>query len=211
MKGKLLKNNWKSYLAVLLCGIFAGVATRLTDYCGADTLWSFSFIATLYGFWIISVTVIVLLSTSNLCAGVCSFLYLFGMTVSFYGLLYVLGLYLPRFHNDGFQTSLFLMYTGLSACCGIGAALLYVWERNTRIGAVLYALPVGALLAEAVGTGVYLVNRSTFLFQFLMDIVAAVIFGVLFFKRTAHKGIYGVAVLLGTAAVYMLIYRPNLP
>lgn len=210
MKQKVLKNHWKSYLTVFLCGMLAGIVTRLTDYCGADTLWSFSSIATLYGFWIISVTVIVLCSTSNLCAGVSSFLYLFGMTFSFYGLLYVLGLYLPRFHNDGFQTSLFLMYTGLSAGCGVGAFVLYYWVRNTRISAVLYALPVGALLAETVGTGVWLVNRSTFLFQFLMDILAAVVFGVLFLKRTAHKGIYGAAVLLVTAAVYTVIYRPFL-
>ena len=210
MNHKLLKNNGKSYLAVFLCGILAGVATRLTDYCGADTLWSFSSVATLYGFWIISVTAIVLLSVSNLCAGVGSFLYLFGMTISFYGLLYALGLYFPRFDNGAFKTTLFLVYTGLSAICGIGASALHFWEKNTRPGAVLYALPVGALLAEAAGTGVCLWTRSTFLFQFLMDILAAVGFGVLFFKRTSHKGIYGVAVLLVTAAMYMVIYRPFL-
>lgn len=210
MNHKLLKNTGKSYFVIFLCGILAGAATRLTDFCGADTLWSFSSVATLYGFWIISVTVIVLLSTSSVCAGVSSFLYLFGMTFSFYGLRYVLGLFHARFLNDGFQTNLFLVYTGLSACCGIGAALLHFWEKNTRLGAVLYALPVGALLAETIGTGVHLWTRSTFLFQFLMDILAAVGFGALFLKRTAHKAIYGAAVVLVTAAVYLLIYRPFL-
>jgi len=42
MKKVMLKNSLKSYLIIFLWGIFAGVATRLTDFFRADTLWSFS-------------------------------------------------------------------------------------------------------------------------------------------------------------------------
>ena len=210
MKRNLLTNSFRSYLLIFLCGIFAGVVTRLTDFCSADSLWSFSSIATLYGFWIISVTGIVLCSTSNLCAGLSSFLYLFGMTLSFYGLQYALGMYLPMFANDGFKISLFLLYSGLSAACGIGAFVLFYWERSTRISAVLYALPIGALLAEALATGLYLFQHATFLFQFLMDLLAALGFGYLFHRRAAHKGLYYGATILVAAAVYCMLYRPYL-
>lgn len=210
MKHKLLTNTFRSCVLIFLCGILAGIVTRLTDFCSMDSLWSIPSIATLYGFWIISVTAIVLLSTSNLCAGISSFLYLFGMTLSFYGLAYILGMYLPMFDNDGFKTSLFLLYSMLSAACGIGAFVLFYWERNTKVSAVLYALPIGALLAEALATGIYLFQHATFLFQFLMDLLAALGFGYLFHRRTAHKGLYYGAAILVAAAVYCMIYRPYL-
>ena len=87
----------KSYITIFLVGILVGCICRLTDYCPADTLWSFSSIQTLLGFWIITNTTIVLLSTSNICAGISSFLYMFGMTLSFYGLQAILGMFVPLF------------------------------------------------------------------------------------------------------------------
>ena len=51
----LLKHTVKSYLCVFLVGIFVGCVCRLADYCPADTLWSFSSIQTLLGFWIIKI------------------------------------------------------------------------------------------------------------------------------------------------------------
>lgn len=210
MKLKLLTNTFRSYVLIFLCGILAGVVTRLTDFCSMDSLWSIPSIATLYGFWIISVTAIVLLSTSNLCAGISSFLYLFGMTLSFYGFQYILGIYLPMFDNGGFKTSLFLLYSILSVTCGIGAFALFYWDRNTKISAVLYALPIGALLAEAFATGIYLFQHATFLFQFLMDLFAALSFGLLFHRKTAHKVLYYGAAILVATAVYCMVYRSYL-
>ena len=119
-----LRVSVPSFLSVFVVGLAVGCVCRLADYFPADTLWSFSSIQTLLGFWIITNTVIVLLSSSNLCAGVSSFLYMFGMTLSFYGLKAILGLFLPRFHGP-FQTSLFLMFTILSVPCAIAAAILY--------------------------------------------------------------------------------------
>lgn len=72
---KTLTHSMKSYITIFLVGILVGCICRLTDYCPADTLWSFSSIQTLLGFWIITNTIIVLASTSNICAGISSFLY----------------------------------------------------------------------------------------------------------------------------------------
>ena len=107
---KTLTHSMKSYITIFLVGILVGCICRLTDYCPADTLWSFSSIQTLLGFWIITNTIIVLASTSNICAGISSFLYMFGMTLSFYGLQAILGTFIPLF-SGGFRTSLFILFT----------------------------------------------------------------------------------------------------
>lgn len=59
-------------------------------------------------------------------------------------------------------------------------------------------------MAEAVGVGVHLVKNSTYLFQFLLDALAAVVLGILFYQRTACKAIYTVSVVAVTAAVFFL-------
>lgn len=94
---KVLTHSTKSYIKIFFVGILVGCICRLADYFPADTLWSFSSIQTLLGFWIITNTTIVLLSTSNICAGISSFLYMFGMTLSFYGLQAILGMFVPLF------------------------------------------------------------------------------------------------------------------
>ena len=92
-----LRNTYKSYTAIFVIGILVGCICRLLDYFPADTLWSFSSPQTLFGFWIITNTIIVMLSTSNICAGISSFLYMFGMTLSFYALQAILGMFIPMF------------------------------------------------------------------------------------------------------------------
>lgn len=206
----LLKNNGRTYLAVALCGLLAGVLTRLTDFCEGESLWGFHAVATLYGFWIISVTAIVLLSDTGLCAGACSFLYLFAMTVSFYGLRYFLDAWVFRYEDARFQSSLFLVYTVLSAVCGAGAFALHLWGRGGKLASVLYGLPVGALLAEALGVALFMAAHGTYLFQLVMDLAGAACFGVLFHRRAPSKALYYGSVCLVGAAVYAAVYRPFL-
>ena len=124
---KVLTHSTKSYIKIFLVGTLVGCICRLADYFPADTLWSFSSIQTLLGFWIITNTIIVLLSTSNICAGISSFLYMFGMTLSFYGLQAILGMFIPLF-SGGFRFSLFVLFTVLSIPCAIAAFILYYWR-----------------------------------------------------------------------------------
>lgn len=186
---KILEHTLKSYIKVFLGGILIGCVCRLLDYFPADTLWSFSSIQTLLGFWIITNTIIVLLSTSNICAGVSSFLYMFGMTLSFYGLQAILGMFVSLF-SGGFRSSLFVMYTVLSIPCGIAAFILYYWEKDHIFNSVLYSLPVGALVAEAIAISIYFLEHHTFLFQLLMDIIGAAVFLFVFYRRVKSKGLY---------------------
>ena len=200
---KVLKHTMKSYIMIFLIGILVGCICRLLDYFPADTLWSFSSPQTLFGFWIITNTIVVMLSTSNVCAGISSFLYMFGMTLSFYGLQAILGMFIPLF-SGGFRMSLFVLFSVASIPCGIAAFILHYWNRDHVINSVLYALPVGALAAEAIAVSIYLLKYHTFLFQLLMDSVGVLIFGVLFFKKAKSKMLYIIASIVSTLVFYFV-------
>ena len=183
------------------------MVTRLTDFFPADSLWSPGSIATLFGFWMVTVTLVVYCSASNFRAGLNAFLFLFCMDISFYGLQSLLGRFLPRFDNGGFKTGLFLLYAGLAAACGLAGAVLYCWNRGGALGAVLYALPVGGLLAETLGVGVYFFRMHTYLFQLVFDLAGALLIGGWFFRKTERPGIYAAAAVLTGLAGYFLFYR----
>ena len=205
MENIKLSHTLKSYSIVFLVGIFIGCICRLLDYCSLDSLWGFSSIQTLLGFWIITNTIIVLLSTSNKCAGISSFLYMFGMTLSFYGLQAILGMFIPLF-SGGFRKSLFILFTLLSIPCAIAAFVLYYWNKDNVLSSLLYSLPVGALVAEiiAIFYNILQHNTFTFLFQLIMDIVGALVFGIVFFKRVKYKKIYISGIVLSALIFYFI-------
>ena len=205
MENIKLSHTLKSYSIVFLVGIFIGCICRLLDYCSLDSLWGFSSIQTLLGFWIITNTIIVLLSTSNKCAGISSFLYMFGMTLSFYGLQAILGMFIPLF-SGGFRKSLFILFTLLSILCAIAAFVLYYWNKDNVLSSLLYSLPVGALVAEiiAIFYNILQHNTFTFLFQLIMDSVGTIVFGIVFFKRVKYKKIYIVGIVLSALIFYFI-------
>ena len=198
-----LRNTFKSYTAIFIIGILVGCICRLLDYFPADTLWSFSSIQTLLGFWMITNTIIVLLSTSNICAGISSFLYMFGMTFSFYALQAILGMFIPLF-SGAFRFSLFVLFTVLSIPCAIAAFILYYWNKEHVFNSVLYSLPVGALVAEAITVSIYFLEHHTFLFQLLMDIIGAIVFLFMFYRRVRSKGLYLISVIISSLVFFSI-------
>ncbi len=203
---KVLKHTVKSYIKIFLIGILAGCVSRLADFFPADTLWSFSSIQTLLGFWMITNTIIVLLSTSNICAGIHSFLYMFGMTLSFYALQAILGIFIPLF-SGGFRFSLFVMYTILSIPCAIAAFILYYWNRDNMFNSLLYSLPVGALAAETIAIFIYFLKYHTFLFQLMMDSMGMIVFGIMFSKKVKSRKIYTLSLIISTLLFYFVLYH----
>ena len=198
-----LRNTYKSYTAIFVIGILVGCICRLLDYFPADTLWSFSSPQTLFGFWIITNTIIVMLSTSNICAGISSFLYMFGMTFSFYALQAILGMFIPLFSGE-FRFSLFVLFTVLSIPCAIAAFILYYWNKEHVFNSVLYSLPVGALVAEAITVSIYFLEHHTFLFQLLMDIIGAIVFLFMFYRRVRSKGLYLISVIISSLVFFSI-------
>lgn len=199
----ILNHSLKSYIKVFLVGILVGCICRLLDYFPADTLWGVSSIQTLFGFWIITNTIIVLLSTSNICAGISSFLYMFGMTLSFYGLQAILGRFIPLF-SGGFRFTLFLLFTVLSIPCAIAAFILYYWNQEHILNSILYALPIGALAAEAIAIIMYFSEHHTFLFQMLMDSAGAVAFLLMFYKKANSKKLFMTASVISSLMFYFV-------
>lgn len=199
----------KQWPIMILLGLIAGVLTRLTDFCPAGGLWSMNSIATLFGFWMVTVTLVICVSTSNLRAAANVLLYLFCMNTAFYGLKYLLGRFLPQF-DGAFQWDLFWLYNGLALACAVVSYVLYFWNKGGALGSVLRGLPVGGLLAETVGVGLYLSAQHTFLFQFLFDLAGLALIGWWFFKKAKSKPAYLAAVLAVGAAGYLLFYRPFL-
>lgn len=199
-----LVHSLKSYTTIFIFGIFVGCVCRLLDYFPSDTLWSFSSIQTMLGFWIITNTIIVLLSTSNICAGISSFLYMFGMTLSFYAFQALLGVFIPIF-SGGFRLSLFVLFSFLSLPCALAAFILYYWNEKNIFSTLLYSLPVGAMIAEAIAIYIYFLEYHSYLFQLLMDIVGAVIFGIYFLYKVKNKKIYLFGIILSTIVFYYIL------
>lgn len=207
-----IRDQKRSYFIIFLTGMVMGILCRLTDFLPyEESLWSFPSVATLFGFWIASVGVITYLSSSNKGAFINSFLYMFGMTGSFYGLKYLLGFWSERFSNGGqFQTSLFLVYSVLSVACGIGSYVLYFWNRQNVFNSFLYALPAGGLLAEAAACLVVLCNRHMLLAQTIFDLAVGLAFGIGMYRKAYHKMLYIGTVIAAGALVFLLVYQPFL-
>lgn len=206
-----IKDSYKHYCLLFLLGIIAGVVCRLTDYFPYEDLWSLSSIATLFGFWIASVGGITYFSSSNKGAFINTFLYLFGMTISFYVLKYILGFTIPIFSNNGcFQTDLFIIYSILSLICGMGSFVLFSWNNNKATSSFLYAMPASGLIAEFMGCLIVLINHQMFLAQTLFDLVFALLFGVVLFKKAPNKIAYLGTLMIVSLTVYFLVYHPYL-
>ncbi len=137
------------------------------------------------------------------------FLYLFGMTASFYSLKYLLDILgqEPELH---FQTSLFLLYTLLSLFCAFGCFVLFCWNQGGLLGSVLYALPAGGLLAEALACLLVLLNRHMLLGQTLFDFAFGLLFGVGLFRQASNKVVYLLTLLLVVTVVFFKVYQPFL-
>ena len=207
-----INDNKKSYFALFLIGMVVGLLCRLTDFLPyEESLWSLPSIATLFGFWIASVGIITCLSSSNKGAFINSFLFMFGMTICFYGLKYILGFYIPKFSNEGqFQTDLFIVYSVLSVACGVGSFILYFWNRQNVFNSFLYALPASGMLAEAVACLIVLCNSHMLLAQTIFDIVFGLFFGIKLYKKAYNKILYTGTVAVVTALVFLLMYKPFL-
>ena len=200
--------NYRKPAVIFLIGISSGIVCRLSDLFPYESLWSLSSIATLFGFWIASVSVIAMYSTSHKAAFVNTFLYLFGMTLAFYALKYLLGLFAPQFDNDGaFQTKLFLVYTGLSLLCGLGSFALYFWNDARWYSSILCALPVGALLAEGIACGIVLFSKHMLLGQTIFDLMTAAWFSIVLGKKAPNKRMFLCALAAFTAIVFRVVYQ----
>jgi hypothetical protein len=204
------QTHLKSYPLFIGLGLIAGAITRLSDFFPNDDIWSFSSIATLFGFWMLTVTIVIYFSASNKHAAVNVLLYLVSMNFSFYFLKFVLGFFIPTFHNEGFQWALFMLYNTFALVCSAISYVLYYWNKVNKLSSFLYALPISGLAAETIGVSVYLYEHHTFLFQFIFDFLSLFILGGWFYRKANYKVLYAVTIIVMASIGYLLFYRPFL-
>lgn len=207
---KNFQNYFKPYLLYVGFGLVAGIITRLSDFFPNDDLWSFSSIATLFGFWMLTVTLIIYFSSSNKNAAINVLLYLFSMNFSFYFLQYILGFFIPRFYIEEFQWTLFILYSVFALVCSAISYGLYFWNKENKLSNFLYALPVSGLAAETIGVSIYLYNNHTFLFQLIFDFLSLIILGCWFYQKANNRLIYIATIVTTTLIGYFLVYYPFL-
>lgn len=200
----------KSYLLFVGLGLGAGIITRLSDFFPNDDLWSFSSIATLFGFWMLTVTLIIYFSSSNINAAINVLLYLFSMNFSFYLLKYLLGFFNPMFDNGGFHWNLLIMFNIFALVCSVISYVLYFWNKENKMSNFLYALPVSGLAAETIGVSIYLYKNHTFLFQVIFDSLSLIIIGYWFYQKANNKLIYIATIVVTSLIGYFLVYHPFL-
>lgn len=207
IKTKKCKDRIRLYSILFFIGILVGIFCRLTDFFSYESLWSLPSIATLFGFWIASVSLITYCSSSNRDAFLGSFLYMFGMTVSFYTLKFILGFFWERFSGE-FPTTLFIAYSVMALVCGIGSYILYFWNKENLFSSLLCALPASGMLAEAIACSIVLWKQKILLGQTLFDFIFAVILGVLLYCKAENRILFFFTLVIATAATFFLIYQP---
>lgn len=205
-----IKDHAGSHLLVLAFGVLAGILTLLLNLCPADTLFSFSSIASAFGFWMITVTLVIYYSQSNAGAALHVFLYLESMTIVFYVGQGILGFFLPQFsYGSAFLNwRLFGIYSILSLVCAVGGYVLYFWNGTGFYREILYALPLCGLGGESIGVLVFFCRTHTYLFQLLLDVAGLIWLGCLFYRRVERKVLFLATAVLGSAAFALLFYLP---
>ena len=121
------------------------------------------------------------------------------------------GFWIARFSNEGqFQTELFVVYSVLSAACGIDSFVLYFWNRQNGFNSFLYALPAGGMLAEAAACLFVLCNRHMLLAQTIFDFAFGLAFGIGLYRKAYNKVIYMATMIVAAVLVFLLVYQPFL-
>lgn len=189
----------KSYGLVVGLGVAAGIVTELLNMLPADTLWSFSSIASAFGFWMITTTLVIYLSCSNKNAAINVFLYLSSMNFCFYFFQGLLGCFFERYFVEGFMSwGLLLRFDLFALVCAVIAYGLYYWNKPWKISSVLYALPICGLCAETVGVAFYLHHHQTYLFQLILDSLSLAFLIWLLYRQAQHKFIFVATIVLGS-------------
>lgn len=209
MTKTVFKNNFKSYLAVILFGILGGLLVAFFSGMPADDLWGFSyFSSTSLGFWMFSVSTIVLLSEKKLTACLNSGIYVFLMyfvtgiyknarnfivtssafesqeeVLAMYGYTHVGELILP------YITDAFLYAIVPALVCAALAFVLHFGRKPNVIGKILLILPAVYILVEAVIFYILVFSTRTMLFMAIVDTLCLagylLIFGKYIIKKKA--------------------------
>jgi len=207
MAKTIFKNNFKSYLAVILFGILGGLLVAVCSEQPGDGLWAISYFSSnTFGFWMFSVSTIVLLSEKKLTACLNSGIYVFLM-------FFVTGLYKYNrnfmVNSQAFESQAehlamygythigqwilqcaldaFLYSFAPALVCAALAFVLHFGRKPNVIGKILMILPAVYILVETVIIYVLLFSQKTMLFMAIVDTLCLASYLLIFGKYIIKK------------------------
>ncbi len=176
----VFKNNFKSFIIVILLGIFCGVLCASLDLIPSNNLWTFASFSGSLGFWAISATLILMQSDNIKLAAINTFLYFGFMNSSFFFTHLLLPLEYPRISTLGQAASQSLIWLIPSLICVVFALVVYQSKNDNKLGTFTLSLPLGVLLYEEISLIFSVIINHKYLFQTIVDLVGIILLFMLY-------------------------------
>jgi hypothetical protein len=168
-----LKNKIPDFIICLVLGTALGTISKYLDIIAVDGSWwthilhYFGDLFTRLGIWILIATIIAAYSKTLIRAAINTFLFFIGMLISYY----IYSAYLFGF----FPTRYFILWGSIALASPLLAIIVWIAKNNVRLAFILPALPMGLLLSQSLGMGLFYVYLS-YIEELIMYIVLCVIF-----------------------------------
>ena len=204
----VLKNDFISFVKVILFGIFAGSLCALLDLFPANSIWTFSSFSGSLGFWAITGMIVLMQSDNWKLAGINTFLYFGFMNSAFFFVYLLLPIEFPRFTGLGNAIIQSLAWLIPSFICGICAIVAYQAKKNNKWGVIALSLPLGLLLFEFISTFSSVIVNHKYLFQTIVDLIGFIILFILYKdkKKSIHVLLTSILVGLILLLIQFLLY-----
>jgi hypothetical protein len=198
----VLKKDLKSFIKVILFGIFTGTLCALLDLFPNNNIWTFSSFSGSLGFWALTGMIVLMQSDNWKLAGINTFLYFAFMNTAFFFVHILLPLEFPRFTGVGNAAIQSLVWLIPSFICGIFAIITYQAKKDTKFGYIALSLPMGLLISEALSTFLSVLINHKYLFQSIIDIIGFIIIFVLY--KDKKKPLYIILISILVASLILV-------
>jgi len=198
----VLKKDLKSFIKVIIFGIFTGALCALLDLFPNNNIWTFSSFSGSLGFWALTGMIVLMQSDNWKLAGINTFLYFAFMNTAFFFVHILIPLEFPRFTGVGNAAIQSLVWLIPSFICGIFAIITYQAKKDTKLGYIALSLPLGLLISEVLSTFLSVLINHKYLFQSIVDIIGFIIIFVLY--KDKKKPLYVILISILVAALILV-------
>ena len=204
----VLKNNYISFIKVILFGMFTGSLCALFDLFPNNNIWTFSSFSGSLGFWAITGMIVLMQPDNWKLAGINTFLYFAFMNTAFLLVHITLPFEYPRLTGINNAITESMVWLIPSFICGICAIIAYQAKKNNKLGVLALSLPLGLLIFELISTFCSVIINHKYLFQTIVDLIGFVVLFLLYKdkKKNIHLLLISILVGLILLLIQYLIY-----
>ena len=191
------KDSIKSYLLVFLLSVLAGLSVVICLMLPNNNLWSFSYwSSSTYGFWICTISLIVLLSEKRKTAVINTSMYVFMifLITTIYQLI--------KMHFNSYtpfdslmeipinSINGWLLYSIIPAViCGALGAILYSGREDKIYGKILCIMPAIFILIETIILFISVFTKQMKLFSAITDLICLILYILFLIRFVFNKNI----------------------